>query len=75
MFNNKVKEYGVKKLKNPGAIPVDVKVRLMKVDGAKKKGDHYSMMKIKELERNSYFPYGKFNSYGTIGVTRQVLLR
>jgi hypothetical protein len=32
MFNYKVKEYGVKKIKSPGVIPLEVKVRLMKVD-------------------------------------------
>lgn len=31
MFNYKVKEPGVKKIRNPGAVPLDVKVRYLKV--------------------------------------------
>jgi hypothetical protein len=31
MFNYKVKEYGIKKIRSPGSVPLDVKLRYMKV--------------------------------------------
>lgn len=59
MFNYKVKEYGVKKIKSPGVIPLDVKLKYLR------QGDHHSLMKIHDMERNSYYPYGKFSKNGT----------
>lgn len=74
MFNHKVKEYGMRPIRSPGVIPLDVKVKLLKVETPKEKGDHHSLMKIKDMERNSHYPYGKFNSYGKSAVIRQILL-
>ena len=31
MFNFKVKEYGIKKIRQPGAIPLEVKLKYMRV--------------------------------------------
>ena len=31
MFNYKVKEYGIKKIRQPGAVPLDLKVKYLRV--------------------------------------------
>lgn len=32
MFNYKVKEYGIKPIRNPGAIPLDIKLKYLRVE-------------------------------------------
>merc|ERR1712032_1361072 len=58
-FNYKVKKHGIRQInKKPGVIPLDLKVKLLE------NGTQTDLNRIKELERKSYYPYGKWTKTG-----------
>lgn len=65
-FNYKVKGEGATH-KRPGVIPLEVRQKLLK------EGTLKAHTEIRELEKKSIYPFGKWNSYGLI--IRQVYLR
>ncbi len=65
-FNYKLKGHGAEH-KKPGVIPLEVKEKLMK------EGTHKANLEIKQLEKDSIYPFGKWNSYGE--VNRKIYFR